>query len=121
MKKTIGYAEVLQITLENVQALESETMPLRECVARVTAKDLYAKVDSPSGNASLKDGFALCSRDIDDASPGNPVRLKIIDTAFAVVSDDDLTVDVPLFEINDYFGICNLIEERYLSESKEVL
>jgi molybdopterin-guanine dinucleotide biosynthesis protein MobB len=33
----------------------------------------------------------------------------------AVASDDDLKLDVPVFNLNDYEGICNLIEKKYLS------
>jgi len=35
-------------------------------------------------------------------------------TLVAVASDSALEVDVPLFDINDAIGLCNLIEERYL-------
>jgi molybdopterin-guanine dinucleotide biosynthesis protein MobB len=34
-------------------------------------------------------------------------------TLFAVASDDNLTVDVPLFDINDYEGLCDLIETKF--------
>jgi molybdopterin-guanine dinucleotide biosynthesis protein MobB len=36
------------------------------------------------------------------------------ETLIAVASDSDLNVDVPLFDINDARGLCNLIEEQYL-------
>ena len=36
-------------------------------------------------------------------------------TLIAVASDSPLNVDVPLFDINDAQGLCNLIIERYLS------
>ena len=36
------------------------------------------------------------------------------ETLIAVASDSDLDVDVPLFDINDAQGLCNLIEDRYL-------
>jgi len=35
----------------------------------------------------------------------------------AVASDEKLNVDVPLFDINDFSGICDLIEKRILSGS----
>ncbi len=35
-------------------------------------------------------------------------------TLFAVASDEPLEIDVPFFDINDAFGICNLIESRFL-------
>ncbi len=36
-------------------------------------------------------------------------------TLIAVASDSKLEVDVPLFDINDAPGLCDLIVERYLS------
>ena len=33
----------------------------------------------------------------------------------AVASDSNLKVDVPLYDINDAVGLCDLIVERYLS------
>ena len=32
----------------------------------------------------------------------------------AVASDSDLTLDVPVYDINDAAGLCDLIEKRYL-------
>jgi molybdopterin-guanine dinucleotide biosynthesis protein MobB len=36
-------------------------------------------------------------------------------TLIAVASNDHLEADVPVFDINDFQGICNLIEMRYLT------
>jgi molybdopterin-guanine dinucleotide biosynthesis protein MobB len=36
-------------------------------------------------------------------------------TLIAVASNEKLNVDVPLFDINDFSGICDFIEERFLS------
>ena len=33
----------------------------------------------------------------------------------AVASDDNLNIDVPVFDIDDYKGLCDLIEERCLN------
>lgn len=35
-------------------------------------------------------------------------------TLLAIASDDQFDIDVPLFDINDCRGLCDLIEERYL-------
>ncbi len=37
------------------------------------------------------------------------------ETLIAVASDSSLNVDVPLYDINDAAGLCDLIIERYLS------
>jgi molybdopterin molybdotransferase len=76
-KNLIGYREALQITLENIVPLKSEIVPLTECTDRVAARDLHALVDSPSVDASLKDGYAIRSEEIDSATSGNPVHLKL--------------------------------------------
>lgn len=36
-------------------------------------------------------------------------------TLFAVASDEPLALDVPVFDINDVSGLCNLIEARFLT------
>jgi molybdopterin molybdotransferase len=42
------------------------------------AADVYAKVDSPSIDASLKDGYAVISRQVEGASREHPVNLKLV-------------------------------------------
>jgi len=79
----IGYSEAIRITLENIAPLENEIVPLTECTDRVVARDLHALVDSPSVDASLKDGYAIRSEEIESATPENPVRLKLNGTAAA--------------------------------------
>jgi molybdopterin-guanine dinucleotide biosynthesis protein MobB len=37
-------------------------------------------------------------------------------TLIAVASNDHMEVDVPVFDINDFQGICNLIETRFLTQ-----
>ena len=82
-KVAIGYTEAIETVLENIVPLNGGTAPLADCVDRVTAEDLYASVNSPSVDASLKDGFAVRSKDIEKAAPGAPVRLRVIGTADA--------------------------------------
>ncbi|MBI5594289.1 MAG: molybdopterin-guanine dinucleotide biosynthesis protein B [Deltaproteobacteria bacterium] len=45
----------------------------------------------------------LCRGEVDD------------ETLIAIASDEKLIADVPVFDINDYIGICDLIEKRFLS------
>lgn len=82
-RELIGYSEALALTLGSISSLETETVGLSECQDRVVACDLTALVDSPSVDASLKDGFAICSRDIEAASTENPVTLRLLGTAAA--------------------------------------
>jgi len=82
-KAAIGYSEAIELVLGNIVPTGSETVPISDCPDRVAFVDLYAKVDSPSVDASLKDGYAIRSVEIENASPAGPVRLRIIDTASA--------------------------------------
>lgn len=82
-RELIGYSEALALTLGNISSLETEDVELSDCQDRVAACDLLALVDSPSVNASLKDGFAVCSRDVEAASMDNPVTLRVLGTAAA--------------------------------------
>ncbi len=75
---SLGLAEALRMTLQAISPLPAESVSLVESVDRVAASDLYALVDSPSTDVSLKDGYAVLSRDIDHATPENPVRLPLI-------------------------------------------
>ena len=74
----ISYTQALRLTLEHISPLDFETIPLFQSVGRVTAKDLTAVVDSPSADVSLKDGYAIRSADIDQASVANTVRLRLM-------------------------------------------
>lgn len=82
-RQLIGYPEALALTLGNISSLDSEIVGLSECQDRVAACDLDALVDSPSVDASLKDGFAVCSRDVEGASSASPVTLRLLGTAAA--------------------------------------
>ena len=74
---SIGLREALAITLEQIKPLEQETVELSGCTDRIIASDLFAQVDSPSMDSSLKDGYAVLSGEVAGATPGTPVRLKL--------------------------------------------
>lgn len=79
----ISFNQALQLTLGAITPLDSERVPLSRLTGRVVASDLYALVDSPSADVSLKDGYAVQSADIAAATPENPVRLRLIGAASA--------------------------------------
>jgi molybdopterin molybdotransferase len=79
----ISYQEAYRLTLEHISPLPDETIPIAEALGRVTAGDLTARVDSPSADVSLKDGFAVKSQDIEWAAPHNPIQLQIVGNAAA--------------------------------------
>jgi len=74
---SFGLEKALSVTLENIKPLPAETVELTAGVDRVAASDLYALVDSPSIDASLKDGYAVLSREVEGATAEKPVRLRI--------------------------------------------
>lgn len=86
--KLIGYREAIAITLGAIHPLGTVTLPLYESVDRIAAEDLHARVDAPSVDASLKDGYAVISDEISHAGPDNPITLSVIGTAAAGVPFD---------------------------------
>jgi len=75
---SLGLKEALRMTLEVVRPLPAEDIALVDSIDRVAASDLYALVDSPSMDTSLKDGYAVLSDEIADATAENPVRLRLL-------------------------------------------
>ncbi len=75
---SIGLKEALRLTVEGITPLPAEQVSLVDSVGRIAAADLYSLVDSPSIDASLKDGYALSCSDIADATAENPVRLRLL-------------------------------------------
>ncbi|MBW1903439.1 MAG: molybdopterin molybdotransferase MoeA [Deltaproteobacteria bacterium] len=76
-KYDIGFKEALSLTLERLSPLEAVDIPVDKACGFVTAEDCCAVVDCPSTTASLKDGYAVISRDVTGASKDHPVRLEI--------------------------------------------
>ena len=63
----IGFKEALSITLGALPRMSPVTLPVEEVCDRVVAEDLFATVDCPSATSSLKDGYAVVSKDIEAA------------------------------------------------------
>jgi molybdopterin molybdotransferase len=84
----LGLNQALKLTLEGVRPLPVERVELLEGLNRVLAHDVVAKVDSPSIDASLKDGYAVISSQVDGASKERPMQLELIGSMAAGGSDD---------------------------------
>jgi molybdopterin molybdotransferase len=82
-KSYIGFTEALKLVLNSIRPLTSEKRSLADCLDAVAAKDIHAAVDSPSASTSLKDGYALRSEDITQASEDRPVKLALRGVAAA--------------------------------------
>jgi len=79
----ISYKQAYKLTLENIRPLDAEPVGVVAAVERIAAEDLHGRVDSPSVDASLKDGYAIQSQDIAGATPEKPVRLRLIGSVAA--------------------------------------
>lgn len=62
-------------------------------------KNSFPKIEV---NRRIRSTVLLCRGEVNDPE------------LFAVASDDQLELDVPVFNINDFKGICNLIETKFL-------
>ncbi|MCU0581309.1 MAG: molybdopterin molybdotransferase MoeA, partial [Syntrophales bacterium] len=82
-KQWLGLVEALELTLNKIPMMPTEVLPVHECVQRVAADDIYSKINSPSLTASLKDGYAIYSEDVAQASEEQPVVLPVIGTVSA--------------------------------------
>lgn len=78
MKRNIGFAEALDLTLERVEPGGAVHLRLAEALGLYLARAVRARVDSPSVSSSRKDGYAVVSADLAGASPARPVRLRLV-------------------------------------------
>jgi molybdopterin molybdotransferase len=79
----VGYQEAFNLICSNVRSVGVEEIPLDLSVGRIAAEDLAALVSYPSSDVSLKDGFAVKSEDVADASRQRPVHLRVTGSVFA--------------------------------------
>ncbi|MFC2067722.1 gephyrin-like molybdotransferase Glp [Chloroflexota bacterium] len=82
-REYIGYQQALKLVYTNVHPIGIDEVNLDLCAGRIVASDLIALVDYPSSDVSLKDGFAVKSEDVSEASPDQPVHLQVIGSVFA--------------------------------------
>ena len=77
MKHLIGFNEALNLTVSSVPSTETETVLLEELTGRILLEDIVAKVDCPSVDSSLRDGYAVRSVDLTGAGKENPIQLDV--------------------------------------------
>ena len=87
----LGIHQALPLTLSNISAVGTETLALTDCVDRILASRLHALVDSPSIDASLKDGYAVMSKDVEGACSSRPVPLMVTGLS-AAGGEEDLDI-----------------------------
>lgn len=75
----LGLEEALKLTLDRLETLAGIRVELLDGLNQALAEDILAKVDSPSIDASLKDGYAVISSEVESATREHPVRFKLAD------------------------------------------
>lgn len=75
---SLGLTEALRLALESIKPLSAEDVSLVDSVGRIAASNLKALVDSPAIDTSRKDGYAVISREVAEATAENPVRLSLL-------------------------------------------
>lgn len=73
----VTFDRALALTLERLHPLAPVSRPVWKACDLVLAEDAVAAVDSPSLNASTKDGYAVRSDDVAGATPDQPVSLAL--------------------------------------------
>ena len=86
MRTFIGFKDALDLTLSNVSVGKTEFLPLRQLMGRILAEEVVARVDCPSISSSRKDGYAVVSSDVKEASRRVPVILKVVGNLVAGTS-----------------------------------
>jgi len=81
--KPIGLKEAWELVRHHTKPMESEEVSLEEATGRILSRSVSARVDSPSADVSLKDGYAVRSIDTAQASKHRPARLRVVGSRFA--------------------------------------
>ncbi len=78
MTALLNVDEALKRILATIEPLPDETVGLAEGLGRIIAQDIIADSDLPPFPNSSMDGFALRAADIINASPQNPIMLRVV-------------------------------------------
>ncbi len=74
----IGFQRALGLALTHMPPPGMETVSILAACGRICAEPVRARVDSPSVDASIKDGYAVVAEDLAKASEKAPVRLALL-------------------------------------------
>ncbi len=84
----VGFDQALETVIEMVNRTLPGRLPLGDCGGLVLAEQAVSRVDSPSMDASLKDGFAVRSDDLAAMVSGKLEGLRVVGQATAGVPFD---------------------------------
>lgn len=79
----ISISEAIKTIERETFSLSFDKINLDQSIGRVLAKEVSADMDLPPFDRSQMDGFAVRSEDVENASPKNPAKLKIIGESVA--------------------------------------
>jgi molybdopterin molybdotransferase len=86
MKNFIGFEEALELTLSSVPTAGTESLTLDRLTGKISSQDVVSRVDCPSVDSSLKDGYAVVSSDVKEASSDHLIHLKVTGQVTAGIS-----------------------------------
>ena len=75
----IQVQEALDKILCQIQFKGVERVPLGQALGRVLAEDIVSRINNPPLDNSAMDGYALIAKDIESATPENPVKLEVVE------------------------------------------
>lgn len=79
----ISVEQALEKILSYVNVLEAEAVPLLDSLGQVLAEDISSSINIPPLDNAAMDGYAVQSRDTNNASSKSPRFLRVIDTVIA--------------------------------------
>ena len=75
----LSIEEQVKIVTDLVKPVRTERVPLAQAAFRVIAEDVIAKENVPPFRRVPLDGYAFRSEDVKEASPEQPVTLKVLE------------------------------------------
>jgi molybdopterin molybdotransferase len=75
---TVSRQEAVKLILDSIKPLETIDLPLTEALGYIVGDSVYASTDIPRFDRSAMDGYAVCSKDIANATNEDPVELKVV-------------------------------------------
>lgn len=78
MRVGLSVEEAIQEILQRVKPVSTIEIPLKDAFRYVLAEDVRVQTPVPPFDRSMMDGFAIRSADVREASPEQPVRLKVV-------------------------------------------
>lgn len=74
----MDFVTAQEMVLKDISVIDDEWVPILDSLERVVARDVYALEDLPGWANSAMDGYAVRAEDLVGASPGSPVRLRVV-------------------------------------------